>query len=606
MNTRIYSSQGGVKCRNKDGLINKKFGGAVKRKIIWLVLSCLMVLSLVLVSCGSAVEEAPAKPTEEEEVVALEEPQYGGTLMLSSATVNWVGGPISWDMVKWSWASQDFLSFVQEALLVGDFDKGPSGTNKYNFVNTDFMPDSVITGCVAETWEITGPTTFVFHIREGVTWQDKAPCWGREFTAEDVAYSMNRVIGYEEGKGRWPRHSFIESVTATDKYTVVVETTDPQGFWGYEFAWGPYFLMQPQEAVEEGIEDWKNVCGTGPFMIEDYTKDASITYKRNPDYWGTWTKDGKEYQLPFLDNITIPIIKDESTRVAAIRTGRTDIYQLMAMTYKDTLADSSPELIAQQNSRGGDAALHFRMDVEPTSDIRVRQALTMAVDRPALAAVVVDGDIGPLHPMMKADGPELYTPLEEYPPETRMLWDYDPTKAKQLLTEAGYPSGFKTSVIVSGTEPYTIDMLTLVKGYWAELGVELEIITLEDALFFARAFDRDYEMACIGKACRPQAFNDYSQDHPWNCSIITDEKFLGDWQEARTTVDPTERSKMLKDLMVYFQGLTSAIYMPSAYEMTYWWPWVQNYNGEINFGYHRNDYAAFIWIDQDKKAEMGY
>ena len=156
-----------MKCRNKDGLINKKFGGAVKRKIIWLVLSCLMVLSLVLVSCGSAVEEAPAKPTEEEEVVALEEPQYGGTLMLSSATVNWVGGPISWDMVKWSWASQDFLSFVQEALLVGDFDKGPSGTNKYNFVNTDFMPDSVITGCVAETWEITGPTTFVFHMRRG-------------------------------------------------------------------------------------------------------------------------------------------------------------------------------------------------------------------------------------------------------------------------------------------------------------------------------------------------------------------------------------------------------------------------------------------------------
>lgn len=593
------------------------------KKTVWLVLSGLLVAALVLASCGPAAEapgeekiikgevvEEEAAPVEKEEevkeevVAAPTGPQYGGTLRMAACFMNWTGGPTGWDMVKWTWSGHAYASLVMDGLLMGDFDKGPSGDQTFGYTNTDFIPDAAATGAVAESWEFPDPTTAVFYLRKGVRWHNKPPTNGREMTADDLVYSYNRTIGFEEGKGRWPRHSFIESVRAIDKYTFEIKTNAPQGFWGYEFAWGPYFLIYPEEAVDAGLDDWHNAVGTGPFMIEDYVSDASITYERNPDWWGRWTKDGVEYQLPFVDKLVIPIIADEATRVAAVRTAKIDVYQLAPLRLRQQFQDMSEDMQIVTVMRGGSIGMHMRMDRPPTDDLRVRKALQMAIDRQAIIDAFSEGvAMIFFHPLMPADGPDLYTELEDTPPELQEMYEYNPERARELLAEAGYPNGFTTTITIAaeGTSP---DVHAMVVENWAAIGVTATLEPLEYATRLARGFDRQYDMFTTGHGARPQVFNDSTREHPWNMSILDDDYYEEQWQKARTEVDVAKRNAILKDLFVYLKGLAPWFDFPSGAEFSAWWPWVNNYNGEVSFGFHKYTYYAYIWLDQDLREQM--
>jgi len=596
----------------------------MKRKIIWVIVSCLMVVTLLLGSCQSAAPEekegttvtgkviekkavgdveekdVEEKKEEGEDVVAppTGEPIYGGTLKpftFSQAG----GGPPSWDLGKWTNEAHAYMSFYLESLVMGDFDKGPSGTNVWPMHVNVWISAEVVTGSLAESWEIPDPLHYVFHLRKGVRWHNKPPVNGREFVAEDVVYSFNRTKEI-----RWPRHYFIESITAPDKYTVIIETNKAMAFWGYEFGWGPYMMVYPPEVVEAGIDDWRNACGTGPFMLADYVSGASVTYKRNPDYWGTWTKDGKEYKLPFLDEIILPVIPDVATRVAALQAGKLDLYQWVPVEFTDIIERARPEIRSKSIATGGCQNMAFNNTRAPFNDIRVRRALSMAVDRDAIGKAIYLGDYDLYgYPITKEYGPSLYTPLEECPPEVRELFEYNPEKAKQLLTEAGYPDGFKTSTILM---PTSEDLVSMVVDYWADIGVECEMETMELAVFYSTMFDRDYDICNYGLTARPQAFNDHTPEAPWNAALLDDDYYNETWKKANSTIDTKERNAILKDLMTYYRGLSSILHLPSSYTHTYWWPWVKNYNGEVSFGSNKHQYFQYTWVDEAMRKDMGY
>jgi len=441
-------------------MVVREKGDEMMRKICWLLLMVLLVAALVLPSCKGAAEEPAVSDGEDVVEPAKGAPTYGGTLTPAFCVQNWAGGPTGWDMVKWTWMGHAYQSFVCDGLMMGDFTKGPSGTGEFGFVSTDFIPDASATGALAESWEFPEPTILRFTLRQGVKWQDKFPTNGRALTADDIVWAFTRTIGFEDGKGRWPRHNFIKEVRKVDSKTIEFEFTDPMAFWGYEVGWGPYFLVYPQESEEAGLDDWKNLAGTGPFYVEDYVSDSQITYARNPDWWGTWTKDGKTYQLPFLDKIVIPIVPDQAARVAAFRTGKMDIYQLAGMTTRRDLLEISPELQetleSKQVMRGGGWLLYFPWEIEPFTDIRVRKAMNMAIDRQALIEAFYEG-VGMIFyfPLQESDGPSLFTPLEECPEGVQEYFEYNPDRAKELLAEAGYPNGFNTTFTmgVSDTAP---------------------------------------------------------------------------------------------------------------------------------------------------------
>jgi peptide/nickel transport system substrate-binding protein len=155
-----------------------------KRKLVWLLASCLMVLSLVMTSCGTASEEDEGGTIEEEEAVTALTPKYGGTLNV--ITDESTGFDPRKVMVHFTRT----LPVSHETLLMGDWAKGPAGTGETDW-RIGYLGDvSLLTGCLAESWELKDDETLVYHIREGVKWQDKPPVNGREFTSQDAAWNL--------------------------------------------------------------------------------------------------------------------------------------------------------------------------------------------------------------------------------------------------------------------------------------------------------------------------------------------------------------------------------------------------------------------------------
>src|SRR4029079_4996592 len=140
----------------------------------------------------------------------------------------------------------------------------------------------------------------------------------REFVADDVVYTFNRLNASPK---KIPQYfEFVTSVAAPDKSTVVCNMKEYNAEWAYRFGYGYYSAIVPREVVEAapdnaGAKDWKNINGTGPFMLTDYVAGNSNTYTKNPIYWDKIKVGATEYKLPFVDKVTYRIIKDESTVV---------------------------------------------------------------------------------------------------------------------------------------------------------------------------------------------------------------------------------------------------------------------------------------------------
>ena len=589
----------------------------MKKKIVWLILSCLMVAALVLTSCApAAVEEEEVVLPEEEEVVEEEVappekgPQYGGTL--TNVSYLCAIEPLSWDPADRCWFIMGCASWYLERLLTGDLDRGAQGTGEFYFISRESIPDEFSTGELAESWELTDPTTLVFHIRKGVYWQDKPGVMAaRELTADDVAFALNRNLA-SDMFGPIYLKAWIDSIEATDKYTCVVKMKYFYGNWQFKIGWGYYCLIYPPELVDAGIHDWRNAVGTGPWMLTDYVKGSSRTYERNPNYWGTATIDGKEYQLPLLDRIRLPIIKDESTELAAIRTGKADVYELGPWKFKETLEQTNPELKRFKilSTTPPYIALNYANPLY--RDERVVKALSMAINRDSLIDSVYGGDGEVLcFPASPLIGEAEWTPVEKLPESARELFEYNPEKAKQLLAEAGYPNGFKAEIVTASLADW-LEQVEPVAFYWGEIGVETAINTMEYGASYGVGMSKtfDHGWYCPKGNCNTFHCLEYhtNKDDAWNPAGYDDPWFADAFFEGVTTeTDMAKRTAAMKELNVYLVEHASYIWLPTGYFYTYAWPWVKNYYGQYNVG---SDVAgpiyARVWLDQELKKEMGY
>ena len=254
----------------------------MRKKIMWLVVSCLIVVALLLVSCGPAEveeEEAVAPPTEEEAAApppAEEEevapvavgPKYGGEMKIHLAT----------DILGFDEAFTHHwlvitLHLTNEELLQGDWTRGPVGTNEADWILGGINRLEHKAGSLAESWEIPERGKMVFHIRKGVYWQDKPPVNGRELNADDVVFSLKRCCTEPRSyiRANYPTMAETVSITAPDKWTVVIECTLDQ-FANSVTLFPDFASIMPPEMIEEhgDMNDWRNSCGTGPFILTDF------------------------------------------------------------------------------------------------------------------------------------------------------------------------------------------------------------------------------------------------------------------------------------------------------------------------------------------------
>lgn len=538
-----------------------------------------------------------------------DKPQYGGTL--TTTTVNPTLSVLTFDPADWNWKINQDTGQVYEQLFAADFTKSKRLGGKHTFFPDAWLPSDAIRGELAESWEWKqNPLRLEIKLRKGVMFPDKPGVMkSREFVADDVVYSYDRV---DKSPKRIPTYfDHIEKVEATDPHTVVFTFKHPFAEWDYRFGWGYYSAIIPKEVSDAGAGNWRNVNGTGPYMLTNFVQGNSVTYEKNPNYWDKITVGGQEYKLPFVDKIVTRTIKDESTQHAALRSGQLDILEIVRWSAVEELKKSRPQLQWSRWLHTNGNFLAMRVDTKPFDDIRVRRALNLAVNKQEIVDAFYHGNAElfayPQHP----DYLGYFEPLESMPDSVKELFTYNPKKAKQLLTEAGYPKGFSFKVQVCACNPNHMDLVPLIAAYLEQVGVKMEIQPMEYAAFLSAMTSKTnaagYYMDNGHTNPTTSLRKSFMTKQTWNPSQYSDPDFDRRIDVLYKEPDEAKRQQMVKDMTREILDKAPYIWMPVPYQFTAWWPWVKGYGGELRAGAVRpGPIYARLWIDQELKKKMGF
>jgi peptide/nickel transport system substrate-binding protein len=541
-------------------------------------------------------------------------PQYGGNLEIG--TVYYTISALSFDNYDFAWKHNHDTGSVYEQLFATDLSQAQHNGGKFAFVADAWIPTEAMRGELAEKWEWKqDPLQLVVTLRKGIMFPEKPGVMkSREFVADDVVYTFKRL---NSSPKKIPAYfDFVSSIEAKDKYTVVFNMKEYNAEWAYRFGYGYYSAIIPHEVVEAapdgaGAKDWKNVNGTGPFMLTDYVAGNSHVYSKNPNYWDKEKIGGTEYKLPFVDKVTYRVIKDEATVVTAFRTGKLDMLEAVRWQNVDSLKKSNPQIQWHRYLAMGGQYLAMRVDTKPFDDIRVRRALNMAVNKKEIVDSYYNGNAElfayPEHPEYVG----YFEPLESMPDSVKELFTYNPDKAKKLLAEAGYPDGFTFKVQVCSCSPEHMDLLPLVAGYLEQVGVKMEIQPMEYGAFLSAMTTQTntpgYFMGNGHTNPTTTLRKNFVPGQVWNPSQYNDPAFTAKMDAVYKEPDEDKRKTMIREMTREILDKAPYLWLPTPYAYTAWWPWVKNYGGELRAGSVRpGPIYARIWVDQEMKKQMGY
>lgn len=543
---------------------------------------------------------------------AAEKVQTGGTLTFTDyfPQVN----PISWDSLDWVWKHSYDTGYYMEHLMMGDLQKGPRGAKMFPFQSVDDIPLDYLRGELAERWEVKkNPLRIIYHLRKGVMWQERPGVMkAREFVADDVVYSMKRM---RTSRKMIKSYDIVERFEAKDKYTVIMYLKEWNPEWPYYLGYGYYDAIQPPEMDKApgGAAKWQNACGTGPYILDEYKTSHSTIYKSNPNYWGSEIINGQKHKLPLTDKVVLMLMRDEATRLSALRTGKLDMMLMLSWRQMQELKKTTPELIWSKYGPFRTMFVALRMDKKPFDDVRVRRAINMAVDKAALLKAFDGGNGELVTAFLPSYNKSIYTPIEQLPAAAKELFIYDPDKAKKLLAEAGYPNGFSFKCTLGGQDALLTDYMAMIVAMLNKIGVtmELDIIDYPTALsrMTKKTHESAYYMTQPHAAPLVQIRKLFVTGQPWNASMISDPYIDKTWQRLYSDSSLTQKqlNAEYKKLGVYIIEKAPVIFLPGPYSYVARWPWVKNYFGETRVGAHRvAPIIARIWIDRELKKKMGY
>ena len=555
----------------------------------------------------AAEKEYVTDPSTGKQVV---KPEYGGTL----TTLLWGGAQDSGD----TWASHTPGIVVSAALdKLGIAEPVPCC----------YFSESILTGHLAESWENPDPLTYIYKIRDNVFFHDKPPVNGRQLTADDMAANYERLLGIGRFAGQ--EHSPagfgtvlipMESVTAIDELTFEIKLSQPRPDTHQLLFNDLHIYARPPETFDT-LDDANNVIGTGPFIMDQFVGGISVTFDRNPNYW----KDDERFpgnRLPYVDRLVMLVMGEEATRIAALRSGQADISDFGGVA---NLKSISGALDLQQTNPGMQLfPFSTRSEVSspmksssggPLSDVRVRHALQMAIDLETINDnyFMGAGDWKPMGPV----GPAwvgVHNAFDTWPEELQKFYSYDPEGAERLLDEAGYPRGadgvrFRTSMIRPVTRA-DLGYHELEVGYWKEIGVEVELNALDDAVFFGTMSARDWDGLAMwwsngaDYASLAPSLGAYTSDGPIG-GAYNDPVFDARWEELQAASNDEKYRRLAKALDMYAIEQHVYIWGPRVPSYNVAQPWIVGYDGKVQMGdagwtlpYARS------WIDSQLKAEL--
>lgn len=320
---------------------------------------------------------------------------------------------------------------------------------------------------LAKSWSVSSNSlSWTFKLQEGVMFHD-----GHELTAEDVKASYDRMLDpkYELPLSRVLK--VISSVDVLDKYTVRLNTAKPTADMLARLSWTQAAIMSKLAIEKWGADiDWHPV-GTGPYKYESHVPGESVTLVRFDNYWK------KAKQGPYLDKIIFTTIREDATRVAMLQAGEADvIFNLPPADVARLSRDPNLNVGLDPSTRV--AHIGINCQKPPFNDVRVRQALNYAIDKKSLVAGVLKGVGKPsdsfISPIVWG-----YHGVDQYP--------YNPAKAKQLLSEAGYGKGF-TATLATPEGRYFADKETAVavQDMLSQVGLDVNVRVIDWATYMKK------------------------------------------------------------------------------------------------------------------------
>jgi peptide/nickel transport system substrate-binding protein len=458
-----------------------------------------------------------------------------------------------------------------------------------------------IEGDLAESWTQPSDTTYVFKLRRGVKWHNKPPVNGRELTADDVVFSVNHFLTVKGNANAYMLKS-VDKVEALDKYTVKFTLKEPF-VWFLDMLSNPHAVaIVAKEVLDKhgDFKKWESVVGTGPWMLDAYRPNVSLSYVRNPSYFIAGQ--------PYIDRVEATVDEDNASRIAAFLSGKYDlgwefpgtINRVDWVQIKDTLKQKRPKLQTVEFPSPVMTHISMRADQKPFSDVRVRHAMSLAIDRKAIIEAVFEG-VGAMNPPVPAGLREWSVPFDKLG-EGAKYYRHDPAEAKRLLAAAGYPNGFPgTMCFTNYGSTILVDLMQLVTKDLKAVGIDAKIDQKEYGAYISTCFYGKFDSMTLG----PQTgflepdnflFGQYYPEELKNQSHISDPVVADMLVRQRRLFDIAKRRELIFDIQRHLAKQQYYVQMPSGVYIAVWEGALKNYAPNMGYDYGGRLQAA--WLDR--------
>lgn len=403
-------------------------------------------------------------------------------------------------------------------------------------VDTDPVTGEIVAQ-IAESWEVLSPVSYRFHIRKGIKFHN-----GEDLTADDVKFSLDRAIA--SGSVSYIV-DFIKEVKIEDDYTVTVTTKAPYGPTLSNLA-VPFAAIVPKDYVSSNPDILKTKpVGSGPYKFVSWAQNDSVVLQAYDSYYAG---------APKTKNLVFKVIPEAAQRTIALETGELDIsYDILVSDLKRVKGNKDLTLLEAPSLTC--FYISFNMKKAPFDNKLVRQAINMAIDRQLIVDTVNSGTGAP------AD--EIIAPAV-FGYYSTGVWEYNPTKAKALLAEAGFPNGFSCTLWVNNNQS-RVEICQAIQEMLREIGITVKVEVMEFGTFISRSTAGEHDMGYFGwvTSTKDADYTYYSLEHstqqgaPGNRSFIADPTVDSLVETGRTSADTKVRLEAYKNLAIALKDIAN-------------------------------------------------
>lgn len=332
--------------------------------------------------------------------------------------------------------------------------------------------DGKVVPRLAKDWTVSKDgLIYVFHLQEHAFFHDGTP-----FNAEDVKFSFERAMKTDSRNVEKWIFEPVDTITVKDTATLEIKLNYPSGLFLYGLGWGDAVIFSSKTAAQNATQP----VGTGPYRFESWRRGDRLTVTRNVQWWG-----GK----PPLAKAVFRFIGDAQAQLAAVQTGDCDLLPAAGVPEQVEELKKNPALDVTIGETEGETILAINNGRKPFDDVRVRRALTYAIDRKAVIDGAMSGYATPIG--------SHFSPSHRAYVDLTGAMPYDPEKARQLLSEAGYGQGFAATISVPPMA-YARRSAEIVAQMLSQVGVRATLVPLEFPQWLERVYkNKDYDLTVI-------------------------------------------------------------------------------------------------------------